>query len=599
MRQKRRAAYVLTVALAVAGSSVPVARAGDAVAPGAVRADATFEHLGVMWTIAGDDDLDSSMALEFRPQGSGSWRPGAPAMRAHPSLIVNGSPLGLNSWAASALFLVPGQAYELRLTLTDPDGGGETRTVVASTRVPPPAVYIGVDRYVVPGSGGGDGGLADPYRGLQAAADNAQPGDVFHVAAGVYSPFQMLVSGTPAQPIVFSGPGDGTAVVDGAGNDRGIVTLGEYDRTISHVVIEGLTIEDGHWGIDAQNSSDIVIRQNSIRDVDFGVYNRRGGALEGNQTVCDNVIEGRVAWPGVGIPSERGIDLRGHGNVVCHNRIHNFGDCVSLQPFTGESYGNDVYGNDASYCVDDGIEIDYNRANVRVWRNRVMNARTGVSVQPIRGGPAYIFRNEFFNLESAPIKMHNDTTGFFVAHNTGAQHGNGHSDNGAMWRYAIFRNNVFLGTSYAFEFVTIADEGWRDFDHDAWGTTREIGGASAPHFKWDNVRYDRLPDLQAIGVEVHGVAASFGDLVNAALPPASDQPAEPGSRDLRLVGGAAEIDAGAILANINDGFTLIGLPDMGAFELGQPLPTYGPRTGEIFTDGFESGGTSAWSSTVP
>jgi len=569
------------------------------VVPGAVRADATFEHLGVVWTISGDDDLDSSMALEFRRQGETTWKPGAPAMRAHPNLIVNGALLGLNTWGASALFLVPGQSYELRLTLTDPDGGGETRTVVRSTRVPPPAVYTGTDQYVVPGTGGGDGSLADPFHGLQAAADNAQPGDVFHIAAGVHSPFQMLVSGTSAQPIVFSGPADGTAVVDGAGTDRGIVTLGEWNQTIAHVVIEGLILEDGHWGIDAQHSSDIVIRRNLIRDVDFGVYNRRGDGLEGNQTVCDNVIEGRVAWPGAGIPSERGIDLRGFGNVVCHNRVRNFGDCVSLQPMTGESFGNDVYGNDASYCVDDGIEIDYNQANVRVWRNRVMNARMGVSVQPIRGGPAYIFRNELFNLESVPIKMHNDTTGFIVVHNTAAKHGNGHGDNGAMWRNAIFRNNVFLGTSYAFEFTTAASDGFRDFDYDAWGTTREIGGATAPHFKWDDVRYDRLPDMQAIGVEVHGVEAGFGDLINAALPPAWDQPALPGSRDLRLAAGTPEIDAGEILPNLNDGFRLDGLPDMGAFELGKALPHYGPRTGEIFTDGFESGSTGAWSSVVP
>jgi len=599
MRRKRRAIGILTVALAVAGFSSPPAQAGDAVVAGAVRADATFEHLGVVWTITGDDDLDSSMALEFRRQGDDAWSPGAPAMRAHPTLIVNGAPLGLNSWGASALFLVPGQAYELRLTLTDPDGGGETLTVVASTRIRPPAIYIGTDRYVVPGMGGGDGSLANPFLGLQTAADNAQPGDVFHVAAGTYAPFQLLPSGTAAEPIVFTGSANDTAIIDGAGTDRGIITLGEWNQTIAHIVVEGLTLEDGHWGVDAQHSHDIVIRRNLIRDVDFGVYNRRGDGLEGNQTVCDNVIEGRVVWPGVGIPSERGIDLRGHGNVVCHNRVRNFGDCISLQPMTGDSYGNDVYGNDASYCVDDGIEIDYNQANVRVWRNRVMNARMGVSVQPIRGGPAYIFRNELFNLESVPIKMHNDTTGFFVVHNTAAKHGNGHGDNGAMWRNAIFRNNVFLGTAYAFEFTTVASDGFRDFDFDAWGTTRDIGSPSDPYFKWDTVRYDRLTDLQAIGTEVHGVAAAFGDLIDAALPPEWDQPAEPGSRDLRLVGSAPEIDAGAILANLNDGFRLDGLPDMGAFELGQPLPAYGPRTDEVFADGFESGDTSAWSNIVP
>ena len=310
---------------------------------------------------------------------------------------------------------------------------------------------------------------------------------------------------------------------------------------------------------------------------------------------------GRVSWPGSGIPSETGIDLKGSGNVVCHNRVRYFGDFVSVQPSTGASYGNDVFRNDVSCCVDDGIEIDYNQANVRVWRNRVMNARMGVSVQPILGGPANIIRNEFFNLESVPVKMHNDTMGFFVIHNTGAKHGDGHADKGAVWRNAVFRSNLFLGTRYAFEFTTAADEGFRDFDHDGWGTTRDVGAPSDPHFKWDNVRFSRLPDLQAIGVEVHGVEASFGDLVDAALPGAWDESVTPGSRDLRLVADAPEIDASATLPNFNDAFNLNGPPDIGAFEFGEPLPTYGPRPWPIllFADGFETHDASLWSTSAP
>jgi hypothetical protein len=399
---------------------------------------------------------------------------------------------------------------------------------------------------------------------------------------------------------VFSGPGGGSAVVDGGGTGIGIVTVGNYDRIVEHVIVEGLTLEDGHWGVDLQHSRDIVLRHLHIRDVDDGVTNRRDDAFEGNQTICDNVIEGRVAWPGSGIPGERGIDLRGFGNVVCRNTVRNFGDCVSLQPSSGPSFGNDVFENDASFCVDDGIEIDYNQANVRVWGNRVMNARMGVSVQPIRGGPAYILRNEFFNLESVPVKMHNFTTGFIVVHNTGAKHGNGHGDNGAMWRNATFRNNLFLGTAYAFEFTTVADEGFRDFDHNAWGTTRAIGGATAPWFKWDDVRYDRLGDLQAIGVELSGTETDFGHLENAALPAAWNVAAVPGSRDLRLTPGASAIDIGQSLSNLNDVFMVDGAPDAGAFELGQSLPHVGPRPfGWIWGDGFESAGPARWFTATP
>ena len=557
------------------GRAGPVA-VTNAISPGMVQADATYDHIGILWWINGDDDLDSNMSLEFRPLGATTWQPGAVAMRAYPTIWVQDGPLGLNYWAASALFLEPGMTYELRLTLTDPDGGGEVRTITATTRQPLQPDNNGRQLYVVPGNGGGDGSPGDPFQGLQTAADAAQPGDTIHVAAGTYSAFQLLTSGTEEHPITFTGPGDSTAVVEGNGTDRGVVTLGENNQTLGYVIIQGLTIQNGRWGIDAQRTHDLNIHHNIIQDVDFGVYNRRDGGQENNQTVCDNAITGRTPWPGSGIPGERGIDLRGTGNVVCYNAVRNFGDCISVQPFTGPSYGNDVFGNDAAYCVDDGIEIDYNQANARVWRNRVTNARMGVSVQPIRGGPAYIFRNEFFNLESVPIKMHNYTTGFVVIHNTGAKHGDGHGDNGAMWRNAIFRNNLFLGTRYAFEFTTVPDEGFRDFDYGAWGTTRDIGSPSDPYFKWNNVRYDHIADLPA-GVEDHGLEIGFDDLKNAALPPDWDVAAVPGSRDLRLEAGAPAVDAGTVLDNLNDPFVLFGPPDMGAFELGQPLPSYGPR----------------------
>jgi len=580
-----------------------IARAADGVVPGAARVDATFQHLGVRWSITGDDDADSTFLLEFREQGATPWVTGAPPMRARPGLVVDGAPLGTNYWAASALFLEPGTTYDLRLTLWDPDGGGETRVLSGSTREELRPSASGRNLYVVPGAGGGDGSAGNPFQGLQAAADAAIPGDTFHVATGSYGAFQISTSGAEGQPIAFLGPNTGDAVIDGSGTGSGVVTVGTYSSTpISWVVLEGLVIQNGTWGVDAQHSSEIAIRHNTIRDVDFGVINRRESDLERNQTICDNVIEGRTVWPASGIPSQRGVHLRGYGNVVCHNRVRNFGDCVSVQPSSGSSYGNDVFGNDLAFCVDDGIEIDYNEANVRVWRNRVYNARMGVSVQPIRGGPAYIFRNELFNLEDKPIKLHNSPVGLVIVHNTGVRNGNAfHDTSSSVWRNALLRNNLFLGTGYAFEFVTVATDGFRDLDYGAWGTTR-AGTSGEPHFKWDNVRYDDLAALQAgtVAIEDHGLEADFGDLVLPTLPPSWDVAVDPDSRDLRLGTGVPEIDAGVALANLNDGFEISSLPDMGALESGQPLPAYGPRDlGAIFTDGFETGDLVMWSASVP
>ena len=46
--------------------------------------------------------------------------------------------------------------------------------------------------------------------------------------------------------------------------------------------------------------------------------------------------------------------------------------------------------------------------------------------------------------------------------------------------------------------------------------------------------------------------------------------------DLRLAPGSTAVAAGIILPNLNDGFAGKA-PDMGAYELGQELPYYGPR----------------------
>jgi hypothetical protein len=49
----------------------------------------------------------------------------------------------------------------------------------------------------------------------------------------------------------------------------------------------------------------------------------------------------------------------------------------------------------------------------------------------------------------------------------------------------------------------------------------------------------------------------------------------PGDQDLRLRPGSVAEDAGVWLANIDDFYTGAG-PDLGPYEIGMPLPVYGP-----------------------
>ena len=47
--------------------------------------------------------------------------------------------------------------------------------------------------------------------------------------------------------------------------------------------------------------------------------------------------------------------------------------------------------------------------------------------------------------------------------------------------------------------------------------------------------------------------------------------------DFRLKPGSAAVDRGAVIPNVTDGYSGKA-PDLGALELGQPLPHYGPRS---------------------
>jgi hypothetical protein len=562
--------------------------AQNSVTPGKIRVDSTFHHIGVLWSIDGDVNLNSKCKIEYRLISGGEWKSGAIPLRAHPEIEVEGEELGLNYWAGSAMFLEPGSRYEIRLTLTDPDGGGTTQTVKATTKKEQQPAEFGTQYYVKPGKGGGSGTKDDPFRGLADALKEARPGSVFLLGSGTYKPFTIIKSGNKGNPIVFKGPDDKSAIIDGGRTSEGIITIGDYEGTCGYIIIENLTIQNGAWGVDAQNTHNITFRNNIVRNVDWGYTNRRENGLEHDQTISDNIFMGRTAWPGRDIPDERGVNIIGNNNIVCYNKIAYFSDGISTDavPY-GVSYSFDIYHNDISYCVDDLIEVDGNVANTRIWRNRLYNGRMGISVAPIMGGPCYIFRNELFNIADedgaySTLKMNRSPSGLVVAHNTAVKIGRGITGP-TGWQNTYFRNNVLLSTEYVFELYELVDDSMMDdWDFNAYGSQRS--GASndpekgGPWFKWNDVRYARLPDLQSgAGIELHSVTISFDDLLDAELPNTYGEGIDPGSRNLTSKAGSKAINAGEVLSNINDPFVTDGSPDCGAFEQGKPMPHYGPR----------------------
>jgi hypothetical protein len=83
---------------------------------------------------------------------------------------------------------------------------------------------------------------------------------------------------------------------------------------------------------------------------------------------------------------------------------------------------------------------------------------------------------------------------------------------------------------------------------------------------------------EATGQEGHSVLLDYDVFVKATKPDMTDPQRvyDPAGFDFQLRPGSAAVDAGVVLPNINDDFTGRG-PDLGAYELGRPIPHYGPR----------------------
>ena len=81
------------------------------------------------------------------------------------------------------------------------------------------------------------------------------------------------------------------------------------------------------------------------------------------------------------------------------------------------------------------------------------------------------------------------------------------------------------------------------------------------------------------GQDAHSVLLDYDTFVDAPMPDLEDPTRlyDPEEIDLRLRRGSRAIDAGIVLPNINDGYDGRA-PDLGAYEYGQDMPHYGPRT---------------------
>jgi hypothetical protein len=557
----------------------------------------TLHALGVQMLLTGDQNRNARVTVRYRPVGSSDWGQGPPLFRVFPETVTQPVP---EQFAGSVFDLAPDSSYQIELHATDPDGPvDQTRLLTGRTR-PVPRRDPTSATLVAVGS----------TAALRSALASAQPGHVIVLSDGIYpGAFALGASGTSENPIVIRGQSLSGAILDGQ-NCTGCNVL---EVSGSYVHVEDLTIRNAVRALRflGAGTARNVARRLHITNVVHGIAQ---GVNQRDFYICDNVIEGRLAWPWVFDANasthwdDRGVAVQGDGHVVCHNRISGFGDPMISMKVLARAI--DFYGNDILDSFD-GTELDLGGGNVRVFHNRWTNVAAGVSLQPVYGGPAYVLRNVLLNVVDEQIKLKSlggtdEPSGALIYHNTFVSPDlalnlqtpiTGHN-------FAV-SNNLFVGprvlAGRAVEWTAGIDRG--DFDFNGYFPD---GGFWLGRVNGVNQVFPNFGSLQASGVfETGGTLLATPVFASGFVGPA-DGTVRQSPADFALAGVSNAIDRGTPLPGINHSF-VGGAPDLGALESGCPTPTYGPRpagrehvaaaidchTDGIFKDGFESGPAAA------
>lgn len=494
----------------------------------------TITNLSVEWQIEGDDDLDATCEIKFRQVGANEWQDSMPLRRvpAGASRKTSKPFAWTNRLSGSVFDLASGTDYEIALKLHDPDGGDATKIVKASTRPEPIAKADALIK-----------------NGTKADLKTVQPGEVLLLADGDYGAAIFSLDGEPGKPIVYR-------------STSGKAVFSEISLTgRKWVYLEGLTVN----GPVRMNDTEHCVVRRCIINSQFGVKAYKPGMM--NACIEENTITGIRKWDpaimGAGGDNEgEGIQFTGSGNVIRHNRVTGFRDCISHMEDDGvaQQMCNDILNNDITAGLDDGIEADFALSNCRIMRNRLTNCFVGISSQPGLGGPNYFMRNVMFNLTYSAFKLHRYSVGDVILRNTVIKAGDGFGNyTSEPFDHALIEYNLFIGgkTTDGLKFGGYSPGRGRGVDVQNFGEHRVIDfNAYASHGgpfegKIRSWTFTKLPGTE---FESHGMQVNLDVLESPAFPNHPAQVYAPA--DFRLK---------------------IGAPDVGAYSQGEPVPVYGPR----------------------
>lgn len=439
--------------------------------------------------------------------------------------------------------------------------------------------------------------------------------------------YYLTADGTAEKPIVIKAAGDGEVILDGRDNFNLInVKAADYNY------FEGITFRNTKIAIWAgtqfiAGSKGLTVKNCRFEDVGMGVFTNYSGSSD--FYIADSVFLGRndpkhlIGWNGPFwqafehvegqeyppvMKSYTGIRLYGPGHIVAHNYVADFHDGIDTD-FYGNPDGSsavegpnyppkeywdrrptsiDIYNNYITNAHDNSIEMDGSMHNIRVMRNMLINSASHpMSTQPSGGGPIYFIRNIVYHAPGGATRLTQGSPGVLFYNNTVVTEASG-----AMAANLHWRNNLILGSNaLAAVFSMNTNTTYSSSDYNgftagafAWNTPPSgTARLAAENAKLETHQYKSLAEYQqGSGQDAHSVTIDYDILMKVPKLDAKDLATvqrlyKAEDLDFRLKAGSIAVDRGEELPTITDGFSGTA-PDLGALEVGKPLPTYGPRT---------------------
>jgi len=451
--------------------------------------------------------------------------------------------------------------------------------------------------------------------------------------------YYLTADGTPEMPIAIKAAGDGDVVFDGDGAFALFdVKAADYTyfegltfRNAEVAIAAGTQFIAGSKGL--------TVKKSRFENVGAGIFTNYAGSSQ--FYIADNTFIGRndprhlIGWAGdmwtryAGVEGQIfpprmasyvAIKLYGPGHVVAYNYIADFHDGINV-----ETYGNpdgsfasgpdiidgpkyptreywdrrpvaiDFYNNYITNSHDNPIEADGSMHNIRVMRNMLINhASHAFCNQPTLGGPVYWIRNIAYNLPAGSTRLTNGAAGVLFYNNTILSETAVAAASNIHWR-----NNLMLGQNSAPAILSVNT--FTSYTSSDYNGFRMNPGAKAS-FEWSapppgaiadftgpghdaKLQTQRFASLaeyaSATGQDRHSVAVDYDVFVNVRRLDAQDTASvqklyKADEFDFGLRPGSAAVDRGMPLPNVTDGFAG-SAPDLGALEVGQTPPHYGPR----------------------